>query len=98
MAKIATYEEFWPYYLTQHAQPLTRRLHTLGAVLGIGLLVLGVIQQKWVDAALAPVAAYGLAWFSHFFVERNRPATWDDPLWSLRSEGRMAWGVLCGRL
>ena len=70
-----TFEEFWPSYVLAHAQPLTRILHSIGTLAGWGLLVAAILLRKpWLVLA-ALVTPYALAWFSHFFVEHNRPAS-----------------------
>jgi hypothetical protein len=96
--KIRSYADFWPYYLQEHAKPRTRALHYAGTgvvVLAVaGLIVTGSL---WF-LLLALFGGYGFAWFAHFFVEKNRPATFTYPLWSLISDFRMAWDWLTGSL
>jgi hypothetical protein len=95
---ITSYREFWPYYLREHAKPKTRAVHFAGTVLAtVALLAMIVTGRLWlIPAALA--LGYGPAWFSHFFIEKNRPATFTYPLWSLISDYRMALGWLSGEL
>lgn len=93
-----TFAEFWPYYLAQHSRPATRGVHLLATLAWLGLLVAGIVTRIWWLLVLIPVVAYGLAWFSHFFFERNRPATFKYPLFSLLADHKMAFYLLTGRL
>ncbi len=96
--RIASYAEFWPFYLSQHAQPLTRRMHVAGAVCGLTAAAVGAwLLGPWA-LLLGPVVAYAWAWSSHFWVEHNRPATFAYPWWSLISEFRMVYQICRGRL
>lgn len=93
-----TFSDFWPYYLAEHRRPATRFVHLLATLAWLGLLVAAVAMRAWWMLALIPVVAYGLAWFSHFFIERNRPATFKYPLFSLLADHRMAFYTLTGRM
>ncbi|MCR9196403.1 MAG: DUF962 domain-containing protein [Hyphomonas sp.] len=94
----ATYAEFWPFYLQEHARPATRNFHYAGTMLVIAIAVFSVLTQRWLLLLAMPIAGYVFAWFSHAFVERNKPATFTHPLWSLISDFRMFFLWLTGRL
>ncbi|HEX3664399.1 MAG TPA: DUF962 domain-containing protein [Rhizomicrobium sp.] len=95
---IRCYSEFWSYYLREHAKPGTRGMHYLGTGLATAILIAGVASRRWWLLPLALLGGYGPAWTAHVFVERNRPATFKYPLWSLASDYRMAFTWLTGRL
>ena len=93
-ARFATYEEFWPHYLREHARPLTRGIHAAGTGLGLLILFWALVTGRPLLLPVALVVGYGFAWGSHMLVEQNRPATFSHPLWSLASDFRMAWLLL----
>ncbi|HEY5337135.1 MAG TPA: DUF962 domain-containing protein [Rhizomicrobium sp.] len=95
---IKSYSDFWPYYLREHAKPSTRAIHYAGTALAIlSLIALLVTGDGWFGLT-ALLGGYGFAWFGHFFIEKNRPATFTYPVWSLISDFRMAWTWATGRL
>ncbi|MFM7065260.1 MAG: Mpo1-like protein [Gammaproteobacteria bacterium] len=93
-----SFAEFYPYYLGEHAHPLNRRLHVCGTVLAVGIAVGAIVLGRWSLLWWVPLAGYGFAWFGHFRIERNRPATFRHPLYSLAGDFVMAWQVLTRRL
>lgn len=70
----------------------------MGTALGLCLLLVGLATQTWWLLAAALVCGYAFAWVGHAFVERNKPATFTYPLWSLLSDLRMFFLWLAGRL
>jgi hypothetical protein len=96
-SRLETFEEFWPYYVAEHSRPGTRALHFTGTACALASLALGVTASPWWFAAALP-SGYAFAWVGHFFVERNRPATFTYPRWSLRGDLRMFRLMLLGKM
>jgi len=93
-----TYAEFWPFYLGEHAKPSTRAVHYVGSIASVAMLVLALATRDWWLLLAVPFLGYGPAWFGHFFIEKNRPATFQAPVWSLVSDYRMCGLFLTGRI
>lgn len=96
--KFGNFRSFYPYYLGEHRRPATRRLHIAGSFCVIGLITAALVSRTWWLFALVPVAGYGFAWTGHFFFEKNRPATFNHPWYSLAGDWVMFFQVLTGRL
>lgn len=92
------YPEFWHHYLREHAGAKTRALHYVGTAIAIALLLAALLPGNGWLILGAVVAGYLFAWVAHFAVEKNRPATFTYPLWSLYSDFRMFFLWISGRL
>lgn len=97
-ARIANYHEFWDFYVQEHSKPLTRLLHFIGTALGVALLVYFAATGRWYFFPVFFVVGYVFAWFAHFVIEKNRPATFKYPFWSFISDFKMIWYMLTGRM
>ena len=97
-AQFRSFAEFYPYYLGEHSNPTCRRLHFVGTSLVIALLAYTIGSGKWLLLLAVPVFGYGFAWVGHFFFEKNRPATFTYPLYSLAGDFVMFRDILRGTL
>jgi hypothetical protein len=95
--RIESYEEFWPYYLREHSLLSCRVLHYIGTLASLVMLGVAVYANLWLLLAV-PLFGYAPAWIGHFFIQKNRPATFTHPLWSLVSDFRMFALAVSGRL
>jgi hypothetical protein len=93
-----TFAEFWPFYLREHSKPATRALHYVGTSLVVALAGYALLMGEWLWLIALPLAGYFFAWLAHFTIEKNRPATFTYPLWSLFADLRMWWLWLSGGL
>ncbi|MCE0460338.1 DUF962 domain-containing protein [Pseudomonas uvaldensis] len=93
-----SFAEFYPYYLGEHSNSTCRRLHFVGTSLVILIFVLALVATVWWWLIALPVAGYGFAWVGHFFFEKNRPATFQHPLYSLLGDFVMYRDMLRGKV
>jgi hypothetical protein len=96
--RIRTYREFWPFYVSEHSHPTNRVLHVIGSTLVLASLAAAITTGRAWLIALAPVFGYGFAWIGHFGFEKNRPATFQYPLWSFASDWVMYVKILTGKM
>ena len=92
------FQSFFPYYLREHAHPLCRALHYIGTTLVIALAVYALAMGQLVYLWGLPVVGYFFAWVGHFFIEKNKPATFTYPLWSLVGDFKMYLLFITGRI
>ena len=93
-----SFEEFWPYYVAEHSRPATRALHFVGTATALTSFAVLAVNQRWKWLPLALVPGYAAAWAGHFFVEKNRPATFKYPLWSFIADQKMFGLMLAGKM
>jgi hypothetical protein len=95
--RFETFDEFYPYYISEHSHPDNRRLHVIGTGLAIlcltQVVMWGVIGGFW-SLIWAAIFGYGFAWAGHYFIEKNKPATFTYPAWSLMGDFKMFWEVV----
>ena len=93
-----TFSDFYPFYLKEHSNVMCRKLHFLGTCGVIALLLLFFFTGNLMLLILLPLVGYAFAWVGHFVFEKNRPATFKNPLYSLMGDFRMFWDILAGRV
>jgi hypothetical protein len=93
-----TFEEFWPYYVSQHLHPATRAIHVGATTAALACGTAGVVLLNPVLLAASPVIGYGPAWASHFAIEKNKPASFGHPFWSFRADLRQVWKFYARKL
>ena len=95
--RIRSFAQFWPFYVREHSKARTRLLHAVGSVLALVAIALGFTVSPWFFTA-ALIVGYSFAWFAHFFVEHNKPATFQHPIYSLAADYRMLFLMMAGRM
>ncbi len=98
MSDFRDFEEFWPFYVSEHAHPHNRLLHFVGTGSALGCIGAALLTKRRWLLAVAPLLGYGPAWIGHFLVEHNVPATFQHPLWSLRADFRMFTKIIAGTM
>ncbi len=96
--RIKTYPEFYRFYLSEHKNMTSRLLHFIGTALVFVMFFIAFYKGGALYWFLIPVVGYGFAWFGHFFFEKNKPATFKYPLWSLYSDFKMFFQILSGKI
>jgi hypothetical protein len=98
MSGFRSFSEFYPYYLSEHKDPVCRRLHYIGSTLVLTILVTLAVTGLWGYWWLMLLAGYGFAWVGHFKFEHNKPATFKYPFYSLAADWVMYKDFLTGQL
>lgn len=92
-----TFKDFYPFYLVEHSNPTNQWMHWTGTLLVILILGRALVAQEWSMLGWIPLAGYGFAWVGHFVIEKNRPATFKHPLYSLMGDFVMFWHMSTGQ-
>ncbi len=101
MNEAKTYQnfgEFYPFYLSEHANRTSRRLHFIGTSIAALLLAAALLTGNFWLILLALVQGYAFAWVGHFFFEHNKPATFQYPRLSFMGDWRLWWDILTGKI
>lgn len=92
--RINSLKEFYPYYLEEHQNPTSRLLHFIGTGIVILLFLVAIITSSYIYLIFIPLVGYGFAWVGHFYFEKNKPATFKYPLYSLASDFLLFFDIL----
>ncbi len=96
--KFASFSEFYPFYLSEHSNQTSRRLHFVGTSIGFILIVSAILTRNPMLILYGVLQGYAFAWVGHFFFEHNRPATFKYPLYSFAGDWRMWADILTGKI
>ncbi|MEQ1546483.1 DUF962 domain-containing protein [Methyloglobulus sp.] len=92
-----TLKEFYPFYLSKHANRTSRRLHFVSTTIALVLVIAVVVTQFWWLMLAALMQGYAFTWVGHFFFERNKPATFTYPWLSFLGDFRLWWEILTSK-
>lgn len=98
MSRYRSFNEFYPFYLSQHANLTCRRLHVVGSAGVLGVLAYALWSGQWAVLLGLPILGYGFAWVGHWVFEKNRPATFTYPLYSFMGDWVMLWQIVTGKI
>ena len=98
MTRYNNFQEFYPFYLSQHANKACRRLHFVGSIIILAIIGFALINKNYSLLLFIPLVGYGFAWVGHFVFEKNRPATFKYPLYSLMGDWVMFKDILIGKI
>jgi len=96
--RFTNFDKFYTWYLTQHLNRISRRLHFVGTTCAIALLIMSLVTRNWNLLWFVPIASYCVAWIGHWVFEGNNPASFKYPILSLRADMKMYWGMLRGKI
>jgi hypothetical protein len=97
MERYKSFEDFYPYYIAEHDHKYTKLMHFIGTSISIYFLIKFVLSFNFLFILYALLAGYGFAWIGHFFIEKNKPATFKYPFYSLKGDYKMYLEILQGK-
>tara|TARA_Y100000588_G_C13401987_1_gene563643 strand:- start:59 stop:370 length:312 start_codon:yes stop_codon:yes gene_type:complete len=97
-SKFKSFKEFYPFYLSEHSKSLTKIFHATGSLCVIAILIFSLLTYNFKILYLTPLIGYGFAWISHFFIEKNKPATFKYPLYSFIGDWVMLKDLMTGKI
>lgn len=97
-SRYTSFKEFWPFYVAEHSKPGTRWMHLIGTVTGVVVMIYFIVYGPWWLFLLGLIPGYGAAWFAHFVIEKNKPATFQYPLWSFMGDYKMIALMITGKI
>ena len=97
MERYKSFEDFYPYYISEHDHKYTKLMHFIGTSISIYFLIKFVLSFNFLFILYALLAGYGFAWVGHFFIEKNKPATFKYPFYSLKGDYKMYLEILQGK-
>lgn len=92
------FADFYPYYLSEHQNTICKRLHFIGSACILILITVAIYRRQMLLLWAIPLIGYGFAWAGHFFFEKNKPATFKYPIYSLMGDWLMFWDILRGKI
>jgi len=96
--EFTSFKAFYPFYLNEHRDGTCRTLHFIGSWLVLGVIAAAIVTGNWAILSAIPLVGYGFAWVGHFFFEKNRPATFKHPIYSLIGDWVMFKDILTGKI
>ena len=97
MERYKSFEDFYPYYIAEHDHKYTKLMHFIGTSISIYFLIKFILSFNFLFILYALLAGYGFAWVGHFFIEKNKPATFKYPFYSLIGDYKMYSEILQGK-
>jgi hypothetical protein len=95
--KFNNLKEFYPFYLSEHQNKTSRILHFIGTTCFFVLILAAIISSTYWLLFFVPIVGYGFAWIGHFFYEKNKPATFQYPFYSLASDFILYFDLILGK-